>query len=476
MTDRPAPLRIVAARLTAAGLAARYHRVRDGGYVVVHRSHTRRDAEMIIDTDGHTALHYWTNLAADPVRVAETVIRALDAVNRPESRPSHQRAAPVARYDGSATECVGDPVMPGSQDQVAEPDEPENEPDRPDKRPPRETDTPREGSKSGDTLVERMEQLPPNHPSSPFNEDGSRKPLPPSLKDLDRPALNKADTDSPPPHTTSELAHSPNTDNPASPDHDPGDSSSPTANKSPRSRTDHPTPGVDSPDDPTVGPDGSWDWKDLRLTSDQSRTGDSAAERCRSAEGRDMDGNYGEHGLTPAMRRIEAQLEHGRLVDKTEEFALKSVDRFKEKLAREIIRQPDKAADEIASQIHDGIRYTFVFEPKDYHDGVREAHDKLESAGYRLDVRRNSWSSAEYKGINSRWHDPSSGLPFEIQFHTHDSWKVKQATHDAYERIANPRTPPDEVKRLKAYQAEMSSSLEVPLGANEIADYQREGR
>ncbi len=33
------------------------------------------------------------------------------------------------------------------------------------------------------------------------------------------------------------------------------------------------------------------------------------------------------------MRRIEAVLEHGQLVPDTEKFALKSPDRFKEKLA-----------------------------------------------------------------------------------------------------------------------------------------------
>ncbi len=56
-----------------------------------------------------------------------------------------------------------------------------------------------------------------------------------------------------------------------------------------------------------------------------------------------MNGNYGEQGLTPAMRRIEAQLEHGHLVEDTEKFALKDPDRFKEKLAELIADNPDKS-------------------------------------------------------------------------------------------------------------------------------------
>ena len=54
------------------------------------------------------------------------------------------------------------------------------------------------------------------------------------------------------------------------------------------------------------------------------------------AEGRDQDGNYGETRLTPSMRRIESQLDHGQLVPDTEKYALKSPDRFKEKLAKAI--------------------------------------------------------------------------------------------------------------------------------------------
>ena len=64
---------------------------------------------------------------------------------------------------------------------------------------------------------------------------------------------------------------------------------------------------------------------------------DQAVEKCREAEGRDADGNYGEQGLTPAMRRIEAQAEHGKLVPETEKYALKGHDRFKAKL-EEMVR------------------------------------------------------------------------------------------------------------------------------------------
>ena len=51
------------------------------------------------------------------------------------------------------------------------------------------------------------------------------------------------------------------------------------------------------------------------------------------------------------------------------------------------------------------------------------------------------------------------GLPFEIQFHTPDSWEAKQQTHDAYERINDSATHAAETsERLRAYQQTIASS------------------
>jgi hypothetical protein len=176
------------------------------------------------------------------------------------------------------------------------------------------------------------------------------------------------------------------------------------------------------------------------------------------------------------MRRIEAHLDQGHLVEDTEKNALKEPDRFKEKLADSILRNPDKSPVELAREIHDGVRYTFIFPAESYPAGLWHVHTKAEELGYELEVRRNSWVKAEYKGINSRWLDRTTGQLFEIQFHTQTSWDTKQQTHHAYQRIADPRTPVSEVRRLREYQKEASSKIEIPPGAVEIPDYRRQGR
>ena len=82
--------------------------------------------------------------------------------------------------------------------------------------------------------------------------------------------------------------------------------------------------------------DGGWAWKSLRLDPPANHVADQQLAARRSAEGRHPDGTYDDRGLTPALRRVETQLDHGALIPDTEKFALKSPDRFKEKLAKMI--------------------------------------------------------------------------------------------------------------------------------------------
>jgi hypothetical protein len=229
------------------------------------------------------------------------------------------------------------------------------------------------------------------------------------------------------------------------------------------------------PDGPRLG-DGGWKWKGLELGPEANRVADEGLAVRRAAEGRDAEGNYGEGGLTPAMRRVEAELTHGTLVPDTEKLALKSPNRFKEKLAKMISLEPDIMPGDHAARIHDGIRYTFLFEDQFYSAGVRDAENRLACYGYKLVGRKPSWLGKEYKGINSQWRDPASGQLFEVQFHTPASWDAKQRTHDSYEKVQDPATTPEDRARLKAYQREVATSAPIPPGALEFAPYKEEGR
>jgi len=296
---------------------------------------------------------------------------------------------------------------------------------------PREGDRPPEAQPPQADLAARLERLPVGHPSSPYRDDGTHKPPPPDLSKYELPLPDER-----------EFAAGP--DSPAD-------------------------------DQASVGPDGSWAWKDCHLNPEESQAADLGLAKRHDAEGRDADGNYGDHGLTPAMRRVEAQLDCGALVGHTEKYALKEPDRFKEKLFELIRDEPDKSVEQHVDEIHDGIRYTFVSDGGDYVRTVNQATDILKANGFQLGVRKNEWSNDEYKGINTRWQDHESGCRFEVQFHTHESWQVKQATHHAYTRIHDTRTPTDERERLRAYQREISSGLALPTDWETITNYRKEG-
>jgi hypothetical protein len=171
------------------------------------------------------------------------------------------------------------------------------------------------------------------------------------------------------------------------------------------------------------------------------------------------------------MRRVEARLEHGTLVPDTEKFALKSPDRFKEKLAKMISIEPDRSPSDLSKEIHDGIRYTFLFESEHYSAGVEATRSELGRNDYILIGFKPGWAGEEYKGINSQWKHAPSGQLFEVQFHTADSWEAKQKTHDAYERIESPEAATAERSRLRDYQREISARVAVPPGALEFSPY-----
>ncbi len=245
-----------------------------------------------------------------------------------------------------------------------------------------------------------------------------------------------------------------------------------------RSEPRYPPPS--GSEDPRTTPDGGWEWKGLRLEPPASQTADKAVAARRDAEGRDAEGSYGDRGITPGMRRAESQLDHGSLAPDTEKYALKTPDRFKEKLARRLADRPDKSAEEVAAGIHDGIRYTFIFPDRCYTEDTAKLEDKLGEQGYQLIERLPKWGEEEYKGINTRWKDHESGQLFEIQYHTQGSWEAKQQTHDVYETLTQKLNDPDalpaEIKKLRTYQREVTAAVPVPEGALEIEPYKNKDR
>jgi hypothetical protein len=172
--------------------------------------------------------------------------------------------------------------------------------------------------------------------------------------------------------------------------------------------------------------------------------------------------------VTPAMRRIEAEDPERHLAGLKNR--LKGKDRLSEKVAAAMAER-GRTVDQAFSTVKDAIRYTFCYSDGQYTQGVYADCERLERAGFEPVERRNSWSQEEYKGINSRWRETSSGRLLEVQFHTQASYEAKQETHWAYERLRHPKASKAEQEQMSMYQREVTARIPVPPGATEIPDY-----
>jgi len=178
--------------------------------------------------------------------------------------------------------------------------------------------------------------------------------------------------------------------------------------------------------------------------------------------------------VTPAMLRIEAEDPDRRLAGL--ENRLKGRERLAEKVTKQLAAQPDLTPAEAFAGVKDAMRYTLQYAEDKYAAGAAADCERLKATGFEFVGLRNTWDREEYKGINSWWREPVSGLLLEVQFHTQASYEAKQLTHAAYERIRNPGTSDDEVERLRASQREVFGRVPAPPGAADISRLSQGGR
>ena len=180
----------------------------------------------------------------------------------------------------------------------------------------------------------------------------------------------------------------------------------------------------------------------------------------------------GENVIGPAILRIAAE-------DSTRTLAgfdrcIKGEDRLKEKIS-DRMRSKGRSAAEALAQISDVVRFTFAYNETAYTEGVLKDLERLETTGFTQVERRNTWTSDQYKGINTQWLEPQSGVRFEVQFHTQASLEAKELTHQAYERIrviTEPCPAADyETAELGQFQHMVNSIIPIPPGVSDIDNY-----
>jgi hypothetical protein len=207
--------------------------------------------------------------------------------------------------------------------------------------------------------------------------------------------------------------------------------------------------------------DGSWSSGDTRRLTPEQNT--EATKACADIH------DEGERVILPAMLQIEAAHSNRRLTGL--EHMLKGVDRLKEKIADALRARPGLTSTQALSIVPDPVRFTFTYSPDRYAEGVLADVERLKEIGLEEVKLKNLWSDEQYKGINSQWRRPETGLRIEVQFHTPASLEAKELTHEAYERIRSPDTSPTERDELEAFQRRVNALLDTPPRTAEIPDF-----
>ena len=151
------------------------------------------------------------------------------------------------------------------------------------------------------------------------------------------------------------------------------------------------------------------------------------------------------------------------------ENRLKSPSSIKRKIEAEIADGFSKS--KLLTKIRDVIRYTTVFKEKDFVTRYKAMQYLLAIKGYKTIVVKNTWKNdSAYKGVNT-FIQNEDGDVFEMQYHTQQSFDVKNGLlHKLYEKFRDPKTPIHEKEKLLLEMRKISSKIKVPEGVELIED------
>lgn len=149
------------------------------------------------------------------------------------------------------------------------------------------------------------------------------------------------------------------------------------------------------------------------------------------------------------------------------EYRIKSFQSLSQKIFREA-KAAGISLKESASRITDVLRYTVAAAPAHYAHLVTKAIAYLADKGYQVAEFRNAWGEKFYQGVNVHFVSPE-GMRVEVQFHTPQSFAVKQASHEVYEIRRSENATPEEIERAVQKSIHYNAMVRQPKGAASLA-------
>lgn len=153
------------------------------------------------------------------------------------------------------------------------------------------------------------------------------------------------------------------------------------------------------------------------------------------------------------------------------EFSRKPFDSLVKKVHRKALGSTHRDTDKSSDGLSDIVRYTVVSsDPKSAVAEWSQIVQALKVAGHSRIEFDNSWQTGNaYQGINTVFRSPE-GIGWELQFHTPDSFRIKDANHKDYEIMRAPETPHDEKWAAYARMLVSWEGVEKPTGWETFGD------
>ncbi|MEQ7777603.1 XopAD/skwp family type III secretion system effector, partial [Xanthomonas sp. WHRI 8356] len=178
--------------------------------------------------------------------------------------------------------------------------------------------------------------------------------------------------------------------------------------------------------------------------------------------------------VTDMLQRIAAR--HGGQLAGTQ-HQLKSYGSLQEKLKQRVALKK-QTLEEAAAGVNDALRYSVVLEPQDFTAGLRATLAALDDQGHARVKLTNQFTDYPpvFKAINVTLRSPDGAL-WEIQFHTPETFALKERFHDLYKRahaLAVGGASRAEQRTLQAPALEAFKRVASPPGCEEIDNWQEE--
>ncbi|WP_259472284.1 XopAD/skwp family type III secretion system effector [Pseudomonas syringae] len=178
--------------------------------------------------------------------------------------------------------------------------------------------------------------------------------------------------------------------------------------------------------------------------------------------------------VTHMLRRV-AESHAGQLAGM--DHQLKSVGSLKEKLTQQMAVK-NKTLEEAVAGVNDALRYSVVLDPQHFTAGLRGVLASLDDQGHVRVKLNNLFAKHQpaFKAVNVTMRSPEGAL-WDIQFHTPDTFRLKEQFHDLYKHsyaLQLQGAPLTDQREVQAPAQDAFRLVPSPPECDDIDDWEEE--